>query len=328
MPLDLLIPDLLLPEDAPARLRKARLPHAEKWLARGRPAREPGADASRWIARQYAIVEPVPVAAIARLGEGRDAQGQWLRADPVHLRVENDGLVLHHPAALSLSLEEAHALAGSLATQFRADGLEFDVVATERWYVRYPGAAPLTVPLGDAFGRNIFGLLPKGGGDVSWANLLTEAQMVLSGHAVNEGREPAVNSVWFWGEGPAPASLPHRYDAIHADDPFARGVARLSGARMEPRAERLRNVTGNAGESVLAVVDTLVRALRGGDADAWLAAAAALDSDWFAGLGDAIARFGTVRLVLPGDRTTHVSTLTASARWRWFRARKPIATHA
>ena len=328
MPLDLLIPDLLLPGDAPATLRAARLPHAEKWLARARSAREPGSSALRWLARQHGIGEPVPVAAMSRLGEGRDSQGQWLRADPVHLRVENDGLVLHDPEALSLSMEEARALAAALAAQFRADGLEFDVVAAQRWYVRYSGVSPATVPLPDAFGRNIFGLLPKGGGDVSWANLLTEAQMVLAGHAVNEAREPPVNSVWFWGEGAAPASLPHRYDSIHAGDPFARGVASLSGARMEPAARGLADLRPHPGESILVVVDSLVRALRGGNANAWLAAAAALDSAWFASLGDAISRFGTVRLVLPGDRSTQIATLTPSARWRWFRSRKPLAAHA
>ena len=328
MPLDLVVPDLLLPEDAPARLREARLPHAEKWLARASSSREPRSDALRWIARRHGLEEPVPAAAISRLGEGGDAQGQWLRADPVHLRVENDGLVLHDPAALSLGMEEAKALAGALARQFAPDGLAFDVVAPERWYVRYPGEAPRTVALADAFGRNIFGLLPKGGGEPSWANLLTEAQMVLAGHAVNETRNPPVNSVWFWGEGAAPSSLPHRYDAIYAEEPFARGVARLSGARMEPGPARMESLRANPDESVLAVIETLAAPLHRSDEEAWLAAAARLDADWFAGLGEAISRFGTVRIVLPGERATHVATLTPSARWRWFRPRQRLAAHA
>ena len=34
MPLDLLVPDLLPPPDAPAAMRDARLPALEKWLGR------------------------------------------------------------------------------------------------------------------------------------------------------------------------------------------------------------------------------------------------------------------------------------------------------
>ena len=45
-------------------------------------------------------------------------------------------------------------------------------------------------------------------------------------------------------------------------------------------------------------------------------------------LGNAIERFDAVRLILPADRDTRVATLTPAARWRWFRSRKPLATHA
>ena len=328
MPLDLLVPDLLLPEDAPARMREARLPHAEKWLARGACVREPRSDALRWIARSYGLQEPVPAAAISRIGEGGEAEGQWLRADPVHLRVENDDLVLHDPATLSLTLEEAQALADALARQFAPDGLAFEVLAPGRWYVRYRGEAPRTVALADAFGRNVFGLLPRGAGDLSWANLLTAAQMVLAGHPVNEARNPPVNSVWFWGEGAAPSSLAHRYDVIYAEDPFARGIARLSGARTEPAPARMETLLAHSNESVLAAIESLASPLHRADTDAWLAAASRLDADWFAGLGEAISRFGTVRIVLPGERATHVATLTRSARWRWFRPRQRLAAHA
>ena len=328
MPLDLVIPDLLLPEDAPARLREVRLPNAEKWLARASATREPGSDALHWLARHHGMEEPVPVAAIARLGEGGEAAGRWLRADPVHLRVDNDGLVLHDAAILSLSLEEARALADALAAQFAPDGLAFEVLAPERWYVRHAGEAPRTVALARALGRNVFGLLPKGVRGLSWANLLTEAQMVLAAHAVNEGREPAANSIWFWGEGEAPASLPRRYDAICADEPFARGVAMLSGARAAPRAEGPGAIDAHAEDRVFALVDSLTPALRRGDTAGWLEAAARLDSAWFAGLGAAIARFGAVRIILPGEGATHVASLTASSRWRWFRPRRPVMAHA
>jgi len=67
-------------------------------------------------------------------------------------------------------------------------------------------------------------------------------------------------------------------------------------------------------------------ALRRGDERAWLEAAQRLERDWFEDLGAALARFGAIRVVLPGERRTHVATIDAGARWRWFRARRPVAS--
>jgi hypothetical protein len=329
MPLDLVIPHLLLPPDAPPRLRSARLPHAERWLARADIRDEAGGDALRWIARTHRIPEPHSIAAICLAGEGREAHGPWLRADPVHLRVENDDLVLHDAAILGLAMEESRALAASLNAHFAADGFAIEPVAPDRWYLGMPpGTPPRTVPLDEAFGRNIFGMLPRGG-DFNWAGALTEAQMVLAGHAVNAAREPgkpAVNSIWFWGEGHAPATIERRYDAIHASDAFARGIAALSGATALPAATRLGDV--QSGGSVLVVDDSLTAPLRRGDTDAWLAAAARIDAAWFSDLAPALTRFESVRIVLPSESRTRVATLTPAARWRWLRARKPLVAHA
>jgi hypothetical protein len=329
MPLDLVIPHLLLPPDAPPQLRAARLPSAERWLARADASDEPGGDALQWLARSHGLREPFPAAAISLAGEGREAEGSWLRADPVHLRVENDDLVLHDASILSLTLDEARELTGALDAHFAADGFCIDPVAADRWYVRMPeGAPPRTVPLDQAFGRNIFGMLPRGG-DFNWAGALTEAQMVLASHPANAAREPArpaVNSVWFWGEGAAPGTIERRYDAIHAGDPFAQGIAKISGAKKLPAATRLEAVPAEG--QVLVVDDSLTTPLRRGDTEAWLAAAALIDEAWFSDLAPALARFGSVRIVLPSDSRTRVATLTPAARWRWFRARKPLVTHA
>jgi hypothetical protein len=33
-------------------------------------------------------------------------------------------------------------------------------------------------------------------------------------------------------------------------------------------------------------------------------------------------------VILPSAKETRVAMLTPAAKWRWFRARKPLATHA
>jgi hypothetical protein len=329
MPLDLLIPDLLLPREAPPALRALRLPALEKWLARSRVERAGGRDAAAWLASAFALPAPPPVAAISLAGEGAARDGSWLRADPVHLRIDHDYLKLHDASGLDVTRDEAEALVAALQSHFRGDGFELHAAAPDRWYLRVPeGKLPKTTPLQDALGKDVLGLLPEG-----WTAALTEAQMLLAGHEVNAKREaagkPAINSVWFWGEGSAPSRVGKPYALVHADDVFARGLAKLSGAEARPLAATLAEVDlVREGDRALVVIDRLTAPLHRGDEGAWRSAAEALDASWFANLGEAIGRFGEVRLVLPAREDTRVASLDSASRWRWFRARKPLAAHA
>ncbi len=316
-------------------MRGVRLPGLEKWLARAAIAREGARGAYAWLAGDWGVAEPVPYAAIALAGDDAPRAGTWMRADPVHLRIERDLVALHDASVLDVGAEEAAVLVAALQALFRDDGLEFRAPVPERWYVRVPEAAvPETTPLHAVIGRDIFRLLPHGAGALNWRSMITEAQMVLSGHEANARREaagqPAINSVWFWGEGALPATVGPRFANVVASDAFARGLARLSGGAMQPVPERFDRVgmPVTAGET-LVVLDDLTRPLRRGDVDAWLATARALDERWFAPAGDATARFGALRIVMPGEADTVVATLTPSARkWRLLRARRPLSDHA
>ena len=332
MSLDLVIPDLLLPEGAPARLREVRLPNAEKWLARAHMADDPAAGTLEWVAREHGLVDPIPYAAIALAGEDAAAEGEWLRADPVHLRIDRDALVLHDAASLSLEEGEARALAAAVAAHLERDAIALQVAAPERWYARVPpGERPVTVPLERARGRNIYGLLPRGSGSVAWPSLLTETQMLLGSVAANVAREdrgsPTANSVWFWGEGAIPESIPARYSLVMGSDPFVRGLAKLSGARWAETPAALEDVPDvERAASALVIVESLMPAFARGDENAWLERAADLDRRWL-DLGSALARFGAVRLVLPAMGRTRVARLSPRARWSWWRPRHPIARH-
>jgi len=338
MPLDLLVPDLLLPADAPFTLRASRLPSLEKWLARSDMLGMAGRDSTQWLASAYGLPLPPSVAAIALAGEGPPQDGAWMRADPVHLRIDHDYLKLHDASILEVTREESELLVAALQSHFRADGLEFRAGAADRWYVRLPESElPHTTPLEHALGRDVFGLLPAqrpgAGGKINWRSAITEAQMVLAAHEVNAAREAAgklaINSVWFWGEGSVSGKLARPYALVYADEAFARGLGVLSGADVRPLAKGIAAVDlVREGESVLAVIGGLTPALRRGEASAWQATADALDAGWFASLGEAIERFDRVRLILPAPKDTRVATLTAASRWRWFRTRKPLAAHA
>ena len=315
MPLDLLVPHLLPPQ-APPPSSPPRLRSVERWLARAEIARDPARNASQWLARAFGA-ETAAAAPITRLADTETAEGVWMRADPVHLVVEGDALRLRDASSLDIRLDEARALAATLQDHFAADGLEFRVEAPERWYVKLAaGEAPGTTPLEEALGRNVFGLLPRDG---KWRSAMTEAQMILNGHEVNARREaegkPAINTVWFWGGGALPAAISKPYAVVHANDPLARGLAKLSGAQLQGVPKGIGDVElSRATDSVLAVVGGIDNAT--------------LDEQWFRPLGDAFERFDRVRIILPSSRDTLVATLTASSRWRWFRSAKPLSAYA
>ena len=310
MPLDLLVPDLL-PSDAGS----PRLRALEKWLARADVTREAAGGRTGWLARAFGL-DAMPVAALERLGAGSDATGSWMRADPVHLRVEGDALRLYDASMLDVSAPEAAALCATLQSHFAADGMEFVAAAPARWHVRLQsGSAPRTTALEDAVGRNVFGLLPD---DARWRSHLTEAQMILSGHEVNGEREgarkPAVNSVWFWGGGSLPAAAARPYAAVYANDALTRGLAMWSGAQLATLPASLAQVDlHRADDAILAALPP---------------AAPENDAQWFAPLGDAVERFDRVRVILPSASGTVIATLTGSARWRWFRPSKPLSAYA
>jgi hypothetical protein len=334
MPLDLIVPDLLPSADSPEAMRALRLPWIERWLARAEPQRLAHRGLESWLARAFSLPDPPPVAAVTLAADDRPREGAWLRADPVHLRLATDAVTLHDASALEVTREEAAALVGALQDHFAGDGLEFVAPAPDRWYVRVPtGEVPRTKPLAEAIGRNVFGLLPRGEGKIKWPAAITEAQMVLGAHPVNQAREdagkPAINSVWFWGEGVLGSPVRSSYALVYANDAFARGLGKLAGVATHPTPRGFPGVDAvRADEWVLVVDDRLTLALRAGGEPDWSAAARALEEAWFASLGDALDRFDGMRIVLPGPRDTLVATVSPNARWRWLRKRKPLAAHA
>ena len=207
MPLDLLVPHLLPPPDAPTDMGSLRLPALERWLAAADIVRSPATSAGDWLAMEFSLPLPAPVAPIALIAEGHSVEGTWMRADPVHLSIDREAVRLHGAAALEIGRDEADALVGILQAHFRGDGLQFVAPSPERWYVRVPDeeAAPVTTPLASVIGRNVQGAFPESRGRIKWRTSLTEAQMLLGTHEVNARREasgrPAINSVWFWGGG-------------------------------------------------------------------------------------------------------------------------------
>src|SRR5512135_1744577 len=136
----------------------------------------------------------------------------WLRADPVHLQVMRDRIVLADSSAFELTQSEADALATAIGQHFGAD-LSPMPLHPRRWYLRLEHAPRLTTtPPSVAAGRNLDPLLPQGEDAMQFRARLNELQMLLHDHPVNLAREArgelSVNALWLWGGGqpPCPAT--------------------------------------------------------------------------------------------------------------------------
>jgi hypothetical protein len=329
MRLDLVVPHLMLPREARDAFAMPRLPFLERLFARGeRLAAEPLGYA-RLIAGRFGLEsERLPLAALALAGDDRPRPGHWLRADPVHLAVERDALVLRDAATLAPDEGEAEELAAALNAHFSRDGLELLAPDPGRWYLRVPeGELPVTTPLEDAVGRNVFGRLPQSSGRINWRSLVTEAQMVLNTLEANARREKegklAINSLWLWGEGAMPETLATAHDAVFADEPLARGLATLAGLSPGP-ASSMDAMLRSGAASVLAVDDALSGPWHRGDPQEWRAAAARLDEDLFRPAWEALGEIESLSVHLPAPAGARAMRATASARRRFWRGAVPL----
>lgn len=266
-----------------------RLPALQTLLTRGR-RRTDSADgtlaalcAALGIARQ----RDWPLAPIALEADGRAAgDGYWLRADPVHLRVMRDRIVLFAGDEIRLSQDEADALAAAVAAHFGA-ALSPIPVRPHQWYVRLHDAPALTTtPLGAAVGADVDPLLPQGPDALRFRSHLNEVQMLLHEHPLNLQREArgelAINSLWLWGGGTRPAVVLGAAPPLWANAADAGAVAAFRGTQLHSLPQQFEKAMLEAKGVVL--LDSLVEAGQYGDAHGWRAAIEKLETDWFAPL--------------------------------------------
>lgn len=268
------------------------------------------------------------VAALMLAGEDYPAaDGYWMCATPAHLRVEQDRLVLIDARLLSIEPDEAEALTATLNHHFAEDALRFVAPHANRWYMQ-PPAVPeiITCPLVDVMGRDVHPKLPKGSDALRWHRRYNEVQMLLHAHPVNAAREarglPAINSLWWWGEGQLPA-VARRFSSIHSDDVLLRGMARLSGtplSSLPADASVWLPALAHAGEHYL-MLDSLSLAWAYRDYAAWLDARAHFEQFWLAPLIAALKKnqIQCLRIDAVTSASATRMTLTKAQLWRFWR---------
>jgi len=248
-----------------------RLPALETVLARGsrQAFADEGSEAALCQMLGIDRQQDWPLAPIALQADGGDpGRDYWLRADPVHLGVMRDRIVLADSQALELDQAEADALVASIHGHF---GDSFSPLALQprRWYLRLPQAPQMsTTPLSCATGRDIDPLQPRGPDASHFRALLNELQMLLHDHPVNQRREARgqlpVNSLWIWGGGVLPQARPPATLKVAADHPDALALLSFAGA-----ARVSVNAGLAKGRPDVVLLEALVAAGQSGDAFGW-----------------------------------------------------------
>jgi hypothetical protein len=335
---ELIVPGLLPHgRDAAAALDGLRLPALELLLARSRRTSGDAQSLEAWLARAFEMDEDdeIPAGALTLAATGGAASDAlWMRADPAHLRLNRDELILVPAAAFGVSSAEAEQLAETLNRHFAGE-LAFYPLSGERWCVRVEGIPAdglRTKSPAEVAGRDINRHLPSGEGSMRWHGLLNEIQMVLHEHPVNEAREargePAVNSVWLWGAGRMPEGLNATFQSVTADDALAPGFAQAAGLRH-------RALPPNAGDWLerlpedgrqLVVLDTLRLPFALGDFEGWRLRIEELEARWFAPLVAALksGRVGMVTVCVPDGADLRAFESTRNDLRHFWKRAKPL----
>jgi len=241
-----------------------------------------------WLAPGPGLADAPSSAPLALLGEGEDPGDHfWLRADPVHLRPDQDFLLLWDASALDLTAEEARELVATFNGHFQQDGFLLMAPVPGRWYMRCPAAIDVeTTPVGEVTGRNIGHFMPRGEDGKRLEQLMNEAQMLFHEHPVNRARTErgqwTVSGVWPWGAGYLPDSPVQQTPVFFSEDPLHRGLARLQETVAHPVPPDYAHWKPLAGDRNLVRLDHPAIPARHGDGPEWQEALAEIEERWLA----------------------------------------------
>ncbi len=275
----------------------------------------------------------LPVAAVTRMFDmGVIDKDWWLRADPVHLSLSRDRLILADARKLEVTPQEASSLVAEVMEVFKADGWLLKAPHPERWYLK-PLKPPklTTTALSRVVGRDVHGFLPQGPDDKAWHTILNEIQILLHTATVNAEREKQgklpINSLWFWGSGRLPRIAPVSWTRVWSNEPVTLSLAKLSGTAgvaLPGGYADWHRQSGPPGEH-LVILDEAHGASLYADATDWHEILKKLEQNWMAPLLNDLQSGKVARATLLTDAGIGYSITPRQAR-RWWRRRRSLAS--
>jgi hypothetical protein len=203
-----------------------RAPLLERLLARADAA----ACEEDWRAQAFRVIAPqapMPAVATAALrGQSQDRIGAWaLVASPVHLVAGMSSVSMPVDGILDIEPREADVLAADFNRVFDGAGVRLVRGGTGPLLCLFD--APLCVATTDpeeVLGEDIGSFLPRGADSARLRRLMSEIEMWLYPHSVNEGRRahtvPVISGLWLWGGGASDAALPAAQGWASGGDPL------------------------------------------------------------------------------------------------------------
>lgn len=268
----LVVPGLLGPMPRLADIGSSRFPLLERLLAR---ADRQGAASGygETLFGLFGLAPPedadLPSAALAYLGDtGAAPVGVVFHAAPVHLRPDQDRLLLFDHPGEDLTEAETAVFVDAVNRHFAADGWRLEATSAGRWYLHLPQQPRLrTHPLAEVVGRNVDLFQPSGEDAAYWQGCLNEIQMLFFDLPVNARREAAgrlpVSGLWLHGGGELAAAASHPFASLEGADLLLAGLAASAGDA--------------SGDERLVVSRDAWRAVQDADPSAWQQALAGLE---------------------------------------------------
>jgi hypothetical protein len=169
------------------------------------------------------------LAALRMWGQTGDRPTVWIAAaDPVYLEPRLDHLCLHALRKPGIQASDLRPLFDHLQKTLAGDKRFGFARLGSNGYLRAEQAiSTASVPAYCVDQRDPGEFLPTGEHTVSHRNILSEIEMSLHEHEVNErriaeGQQP-VNSLWLWGGGMAPEKVTRPQPPLFADEPLLAG---------------------------------------------------------------------------------------------------------
>ena len=271
----LLVAGALLPSELAAALTGSlNTPHLKARLSRateaGRAVSSPtGAAHLNWLAKNlFGRPAPAPTApyAYARLA-GRPAPACVWHADPVHIEVARDHLLVQSLGGDQLTAEEsgpllaaANKFASASNCELVSVGAHCFLLSESEWRV---DARPLSAVIEGTVE------MPIGRDAQIWNRLHNDVQMAWHAHDVNAEREAkglrTINAVWLHGGGRWTSLAPIEFSQVHSDAPEWQGIAQAAGALGLPASAPLA-------DAALVISDDAWDSKRREDWSGWLQA--------------------------------------------------------